>query len=114
MSITSTPWGEWEVLFESDFCKVKRLLIAPLKRLSYQTHQFREEYWTVVQGQALVVLDGQDHLLQAGQQLFIPLKAAHRIANPDDTTPLVIIEIQRGSYFGEDDITRLEDDFGRV
>jgi mannose-6-phosphate isomerase len=86
--------------------------VEPGKRLSYQKHARRAEHWTVVQGRALVTLDGRDIPVEAGESVDIPRGAAHRIANPGDVT-MVFVEVQRGDYFGEDDIERLEDDYGR-
>ncbi len=108
-----TPWGRWEVLLESYYCKVKRIIVTPGQRLSYQKHQHREELWTVVQGVATVTLDDVVLDYSVGQVIYIPLKAAHRVANTQDI-PLVFIEIQRGTYFGEDDIERISDDYGRA
>jgi mannose-6-phosphate isomerase-like protein (cupin superfamily) len=107
------PWGHWEVLLDEPAYKVKRITVRSDKRLSYQKHFRREEHWTIVQGQALVTLDGQQMLLDAGRTIAIPRQAAHRIANPGPQD-LVFIEVQCGTYFGEDDIIRLEDDYGRA
>lgn len=106
------PWGRWEVLLEEPDYKVKRVTVLPGKRLSYQKHSNRNEHWSVVSGKALVTIDGKDALLEAGQAIDIPREAAHRVSNQGQS-PLVFIEIQRGSYLGEDDIIRLEDDYGR-
>ena len=81
-------------------------------RLSYQYHHHRQEFWTVVQGEAVVVLDGVEHVVKYGESIFIPLGAKHRIENRG-TELLVFIEVQTGTYFGEDDIIRLEDDYAR-
>jgi mannose-6-phosphate isomerase len=107
------PWGTFTVLDEGDGYKVKRIEVLPGKRLSYQRHQRRAEHWMVVQGTARVTLDGTDHDVPAGQNIDIPLHGAHRVANPGEET-LIFIELQRGDYLGEDDIERLEDDFGRA
>jgi mannose-6-phosphate isomerase len=110
------PWGNYTVLDDdAPDHKVKRLVVHPGKRLSYQRHSKRSEHWFIVAGTAVVTLDGTDIALHAGESIDIPLGGAHRIANPaTDGTDLVFIEVQHGSYFGEDDIARLEDDFGRV
>lgn len=108
------PWGNYTVLDDdAPDHKVKRLVVRPGKRLSYQRHSRRAEHWFIVAGTAEVTLDGKLIRLQAGDSIDIPLEGAHRIANAgkDD---VVLIEVQHGSYFGEDDIVRLEDDFGRV
>ena len=109
----NTPWGRWETLLTEPQYQVKRITVKPGKRLSYQTHAKRGEHWIVVQGEALVTLDGRALRLKPGQSIDIPVKAAHRAAN-EGSRDLVFIEIQRGDYFGEDDIVRLEDDYGRA
>jgi mannose-6-phosphate isomerase len=108
------PWGNYTVLDdEAADHKVKRIVVHPGKRLSYQRHAKRAEHWFIVAGSAEVTLDGTVSELGPGQAIDIPLEGAHRIANRGDAD-LVFIEVQHGTYFGEDDIVRLEDDFGRV
>lgn len=107
------PWGSYTVLSHATGHKVKRIEVLPGKRLSYQRHERRSEHWFVVAGQGLVTLDGTDVALTPGTALDIPLGAAHRIACVGQE-PLVFIEVQHGEYFGEDDIVRLEDDYGRA
>jgi mannose-6-phosphate isomerase len=107
------PWGSFTVLDEADGYKVKRIEVLPGKRLSYQKHSRRSEHWMVVQGSAKVTLDSREQILNAGQTIDIPLQAAHRIENIG-AEKLIFIEIQRGSYLGEDDIERLQDDYGRL
>ncbi len=107
------PWGGFAVLEEQDGYKVKRIEVLPGKRLSYQKHDRRAEHWMVVGGEAIVTLEGKEISLSPGQSVDIPRKAAHRIFNPGSEL-LTLIEIQTGEYFGEDDITRLQDDFGRA
>ncbi len=107
------PWGSFTVLDEGPTFKVKRIEVLPSKRLSYQRHARRAEHWMVVEGAARVTLDGREIALGCGETVDIPVGAAHRVENPGEG-PLVFIEIQRGDYLGEDDIVRLEDDFGRV
>lgn len=107
------PWGNFTVLDESAGYKVKRIVVLPGKRLSYQKHARRAEHWFVVQGTAKVTLDGEDLLLHPGEFVDIPIGAAHRVENPSQET-VVFIEVQRGSYLGEDDIERLQDDYGRT
>ena len=106
------PWGNFVILDEAQAYKVKRIEVLPQKRLSYQRHKHRSEHWMVVAGTAKVTLDGQDQIVNTGGTIDIAPGAAHRIENVG-TDRLVFIEIQRGSYFGEDDIERLQDDFGR-
>jgi mannose-6-phosphate isomerase len=107
------PWGSYTVLEEKATYKVKRIEILPGQRLSYQKHEKRSEHWMIVGGKATVTLEGEDLDLLPGRSIDIPPGAAHRIANPGGG-PLTIIEIQQGEYFGEDDIIRLEDDYGRI
>lgn len=107
------PWGTFTVLDEADGFKVKRIEVLPGKRLSYQKHAQRAEHWFVVAGTAKVTLDGNEIIVEAGHAIDIPKGAAHRVENPGELD-LVFIEVQRGVYLGEDDIVRLEDDFGRA
>ncbi len=108
------PWGTWEVLDDSSNFKVKKVLIKPGQRLSYQKHFQREENWFIVQGQAEVTLNDTIHILKTGEFIYIPQEAKHRIANITNDQDLIFIEIQRGTYFGEDDIVRFFDDYGRA
>ncbi len=108
------PWGSFTILDESEYFKVKRLEVLPGKRLSYQRHQKRSEHWFVVQGTAKVTLNGSEILVRTGEAVDIATGTAHRVENPHSSEMLVFIETQTGSYFGEDDIERLDDDFGRV
>ena len=107
------PWGTYEVLDEGQLFKVKRIEVLAGKRLSYQKHAQRAEHWFVVSGEARVTLDDREIAVPAGQSIDIPVGAAHRVENKGSET-LVFIEVQRGNYLGEDDIVRLQDDFGRV
>lgn len=107
------PWGHYENLLERSSHKVKELVVNPRERLSLQKHQRRAEHWTVVSGEALVTVGDKEILLKAGQSVDIPKGDVHRIMNPGDV-PAVLIEVQMGDYFGEDDIIRLEDDYDRV
>ena len=107
------PWGYYEVLSDLPEHKVKRIVVYPGKRLSLQRHGHRFEHWTVVKGTALVTRDSEEMFLKAGESVDIPLGAIHRVFNPGSER-LVFIEVQMGDYFGEDDIERLEDDFGRM
>jgi mannose-6-phosphate isomerase-like protein (cupin superfamily) len=106
------PWGSFTVLDEGAGYKVKRIEVLAGKRLSYQRHARRAEHWMIVCGTARVTLDGREIELRTGDTIDIAIGAAHRIENPGKEL-LVFIEIMRGDYLGEDDITRLEDDFGR-
>ena len=106
------PWGSFTVLDEGEGFKVKRIEVLPGKRLSYQRHARRAEHWVVVAGAARVTLDGGERVVRLGEAVDIPVGAAHRVGNPGADL-LVFIEVQRGDYLGEDDITRLEDDYNR-
>ena len=107
------PWGTYTVLEEDRTFKVKRIEVLPGKRLSYQKHSQRAEHWFVVEGTAKVTLDGEEIMVRAGEAIDIPIGAAHRVENPGDAD-LIFVEVQRGNYLGEDDIVRLEDDYGRT
>lgn len=107
------PWGTFTVLDEGRDFKVKRIEVLPGKRLSYQKHAQRSEHWVVVQGTAKVTLDEREVIVETGQAIDVEIGTAHRIENTGEEL-LVFIEVQRGPYLGEDDIVRLEDDFGRM
>jgi glycosyltransferase involved in cell wall biosynthesis/mannose-6-phosphate isomerase-like protein (cupin superfamily) len=107
------PWGTFTVLDEGVDYKVKRIEVLPGKRLSYQRHSKRAEHWIVVQGTAKVTLDDRELIVPTGKAIDIDVGAAHRVENQGSET-LLFIEVQRGSYLGEDDIVRLDDDFGRA
>lgn len=108
-----TPWGRWSVLETGDNFQVKLLEVQPGQRLSLQTHKHRSEFWVVAAGVATVTLGHHTYRLDRTGSTFIQLGREHRIAN-DGTTPLSVIETQFGSYLGEDDIERLDDDYGRL
>ncbi len=107
------PWGTWEVLAVGDGYKVKRIRVNPHSRLSYQTHEHRGEHWVIAAGTATCTIGGGTVVAGIGGCIDVPIGVPHRIGNAHDEE-LVIIEVMRGSYVGEDDICRLEDDFGRV
>lgn len=112
-SFDRRPWGTFTVLDEGENFKVKRIEVLPGKRLSYQKHSQRAEHWSVVQGTAKVTLDGRDIVLETGSAIDIAVGTAHRVENPGAEL-LIFIEVQRGAYLGEDDIVRLQDDYGRA
>lgn len=112
LEIGERPWGKYYVLEDEANYKLKRIEVNVGHRLSYQYHHYRQEFWTVVQGEAVVVLDEVEHVVKYGESIFIPLGAKHRIENRSSEL-LVFIEVQTGTYFGEDDIIRLEDDYAR-
>ena len=107
------PWGGYDVLDEGATCKVKRLTVRPGARLSYQSHERRAEHWIVIAGTADVLVDGEARVVATGESIDIPRNAKHRVGNRGDTD-LVFVEVQLGDYFGEDDVVRYEDDYGRV
>jgi len=107
------PWGSFEILADFPNYKTKILTVLPDKRLSLQSHQKREENWIVVSGRALVQVDDEFMELGKGEHIYIPKTAKHRLENQGPEV-LVIIEVQTGEYFGEDDIVRYEDDFNRI
>ena len=112
MEIDIRPWGKYEVLLDSDNVKVKRITVNSNSRLSYQYHDKRREQWTVVKGNLTIVLDDEKVFRTSGESISIPLGARHRAWNETDE-PVIFIEVQTGTYFGEDDIIRIEDDYKR-
>lgn len=114
MLTETRPWGNFTILDEGAGYKVKRIEVLPGKRLSYQRHSRRSEHWFIISGTAKVTLNGNEILVPSGQSIDISRGDAHRVENPADNALLVFIETQTGDYFGEDDIVRLDDDFGRA
>lgn len=112
MEIGQRPWGQYEVLLDEPTYKVKRIIVLPGQRLSLQMHHRRAEHWTIVVGEADVTVNEDTFRLAPGEHVYIPLEAKHRVANPG-SAPLVFIEVQSGTYTGEDDIVRFSDDYGR-
>lgn len=112
MEIGQRPWGQYEVLLDEPTYKVKRITVLPGQRLSLQMHHRRAEHWTIVVGDADVTVNDDTFRLTRGEHVYIPLEAKHRVANPG-SEPLVFIEVQSGTYTGEDDIVRFSDDYGR-
>lgn len=106
------PWGHYEILGESPAYKAKAITVLPGHRLSYQKHAKRSEHWFVVTGTGTVTLDGTTTDLSAGSAVDVPVGTAHRITNTGQVD-LVFVEVQHGTSFAEDDIVRLEDDYGR-
>lgn len=107
------PWGAYEIISDMDDHKVKRITVFPGKRLSLQRHGRRAEHWFILRGKALVTVDDRSIELSAGGSVDIARGVLHRIENIGNEI-LCYIEVQTGDYFGEDDIERLEDDYGRV
>jgi mannose-6-phosphate isomerase len=114
MEAAERPWGSYTVLSDEADHKVKRIVVKPGSRLSYQRHAQRSEHWFVVSGTGSFVLDDTAKAVGPGDAVDIPKGCAHRIENTHDTDLLVFVEVQHGTYFGEDDIERLEDDYGRA
>ena len=106
------PWGRYEVLQESKTHKVKCIWMNPGTRLSYQRHKFRAEHWFIVQGTGEVTIDGKVSTVKAGETVDFPIGVLHRMANIGNEE-IIFVEVQTGTYFGEDDIERVEDDYGR-
>jgi mannose-6-phosphate isomerase-like protein (cupin superfamily) len=107
------PWGRYEVLDEGANFKVKRIEVKPGGRLSLQSHENRSEHWVIVSGEALVTVGEKEFLRRVNEDILIPRQTKHRVANPGNEM-LVFIEVQCGSYLGEDDIKRYEDDYHRA
>jgi mannose-1-phosphate guanylyltransferase/mannose-6-phosphate isomerase len=112
-STVHRPWGSYTILEDRDDCKVKRLTVKPGHVLSLQLHHKRSEHWTVVNGTAKVRIGEKELLLNANESAYIPMNTVHRLENPTDRD-IHLIEVQCGDYFGEDDIVRLEDRYGRA
>ena len=112
-AVVYRPWGSYQTVDKGDRFQVKHIMVKPGGRLSLQKHAKRAEHWIVVQGTAQVTCDDKVFVLKENQSTFIPLGSTHRLENID-TEPLRLIEVQSGSYLGEDDIIRLEDVYGRA
>ena len=108
----SRPWGEYEILLDEWNVKVKRIRVKPNKRLSYQYHNKRREEWIVVKGNLTIILDDDKVFRYPGESIHIQIGARHRAWNETDEL-VQFIEVQTGTYFGEDDIVRIEDDYNR-
>ena len=106
------PWGHYLNIFDASYTKVKEILIRPGEAPSYQYHHKRSEAWVVVQGEAVATLDDVETTYKVGEVIIVPVGTKHRVENRQDED-LKFIEVQTGTYFGEDDIVRLEDDYGR-
>ena len=110
---TERPWGWYDIIDQGSSYKVKCIEVKPGLSLSLQRHMHRSEHWVVVEGTALVEVDGIKELVHVNQGSYVPIGSKHRLSNPGKI-PLKIIEVQNGSYLEEDDIERFDDDFGRV
>ena len=111
---TIRPWGTYTVIKMGRGYKVKVIEVFPGKRLSLQSHKFRSEHWTVVSGIGKITCGKKTFYLKSNQGTYIPINTLHRLENAQKTAKLRIVEVQCGSYIGEDDIRRYDDDFGRV
>ena len=106
------PWGTFENLLDAEYCKVKEIVIKKGGRPSYQYHHKRSEHWVIVSGEAVVTVDGVEKIYGEGESVYVPVLSPHRIENKSETD-LIFIEVQTGTYFGEDDIVRVQDDYER-
>ena len=113
LQVEERPWGSYAVLGEGDRFKTKLLRVRPGHSLSLQFHHQRDEHWVVVQGKGFAVNGSNRVALQPNVHLHIPAKAEHRLENDGAEEDLLIVEVQLGSYLGEDDIVRLSDRYGR-
>jgi mannose-6-phosphate isomerase len=113
VNMENRPWGTYEVLLDSEDCKVKRITVNPGQAPSYQSHTKRNELWKIISGFGKVTLDDVHFDVEAEMDVTVLAGQKHRIRNTGDT-PLVFVEIQTGTYFGEDDIIRYEDDYNRL
>ena len=112
-NLTHRPWGFYESLIQGERFQVKRIVVQPGQKLSLQKHFHRAEHWVVVSGVALVTRDAEQVMVRENESIYLPLGCVHRMENPG-RIPLTLIEVQSGSYLGEDDIVRIEDTYGRV
>ena len=112
--LENRPWGSFENLLEEDYCKVKRLIIKPGQRISYQLHYKRSEHWIVVSGTGLLTLNDAAWKMKAGDHVHIPAETKHRIENTHEKNNLIIVEVQQGDSFAEEDIVRFQDDYKRA
>jgi mannose-6-phosphate isomerase len=106
------PWGYYQILEESEISKTKIIYVDSKQKLSYQRHQKRHEHWFIISGNPLVTINGQTRIMSPGQSVDIKAGDLHRIESQGKAVQF--IEVQTGTYFGEDDIERIEDDYGRV
>ncbi len=111
-SVTVRPWGQFESVTSGDGYQIKRITVLPGQKLSLQMHHKRSEHWVIAAGEAIVTCADQVLRLKAGDHVFIPVQAKHRLAN-EGTTNVVVLEVQCGEYLGEDDIVRFDDIYGR-
>ena len=106
------PWGNYDSVVEGERWQVKRIEVKPAVSLSLQMHHHRTEHWIVVTGTAEVEIDSEKFIIGENKSIYIPLGSTHRLSNPGKI-PLILIEVQSGSYLQEDDIVRIDDMYGR-
>ena len=112
--IVNRPWGTYENLLDDKLCKVKKIIVNPGESPSYQMHNKRSETWVVISGEGTVKIDDKEKTIKSNDTVFVPALVKHTIKNTSSKDTLVFIEVQTGTYFGEDDIIRFEDKYGRV
>lgn len=112
--IYNRPWGYYKTVFLSDYSRAKIIQVNPGEELSLQEHKQREEHWVIVKGMGELTIGESNKIVLAGSYIYIPKGCMHRIKNISDDSPLMISEVQLGEYFGEDDIIRYEDRYGRA
>ncbi len=108
------PWGFYKTTVLNDYFQSKVISVRPKEKLSLQSHDRREEHWIVAHGEGTVQIDEQIIPVKCGSAVFIPRGAKHRLTNTDEQESLIVVEVQIGDYFGEDDIVRYEDTYGRA
>ncbi len=114
MNTDIRPWGQYTTLLDSPICKVKIITVKPNECTSYQYHFKRKEHWVIVNGSGKVIINDVERKITSGDYLFISRLDKHKIINDNIEEDLVFIETQTGEYFGEDDIVRVEDKYGRI
>lgn len=112
--IFARPWGFYKTTVLNDFFQSKIIYVSPKQKLSLQSHQRREEYWIIVHGEGLIQIGESVHPAVPGGTYFIPKGCKHRLTNTSETETLIFTEVQLGDYFGEDDICRYQDNYGRI
>tara|TARA_E500000178_G_C16394639_1_gene475926 strand:+ start:72 stop:434 length:363 start_codon:yes stop_codon:yes gene_type:complete len=111
--IYERPWGTYRTIEQKDNYQIKHIVVKPGKRLSLQYHHHRDEHWTIIKGKGSMQLDENVIEMTLNDRIFIPKESKHRMSNLTDSD-VEFLEIQIGDYLGEDDIVRIEDDFGRL
>lgn len=112
--VIERPWGSYESIALGTGYQVKRIIVKPKQQLSLQRHHHRSEHWVIADGEAIVTRNKEVITLEKDQHIYLPKECIHRVSNPNKNSLLILIEVQLGDYLGEDDIVRLEDDYGRV